>query len=204
MKKLTFSTIAFAVSLAFGSGAMAQGISKSEYKTGKDTISADYKAAKTGCATLSGNTKDVCVLEAKGKEKIAKAELQASYKPSVKNAYEVRVAKADATYAVAKEKCDDLAGNAKDVCVKEAKATQVAAKADAKAQMKVTDANKAADEKSSDARAKASSETLDARNQAATDKLDAQYKVEKEKCDTFSGNAKDNCLAQAKVRFGKS
>ena len=32
------------------------------------------------------------------------------------------MAKADATYEVAKERCDDLSGNAKDVCKKDAKA----------------------------------------------------------------------------------
>jgi len=59
-----------------------------------------------------------------GKEKVAKAELEARYKPSEKNRYQARVAQADADYSVAKEKCDDKAGNEKDVCVKEAKAAR--------------------------------------------------------------------------------
>lgn len=41
----------------------------------------------------------------------------------------MRVAMADANYAVAKEKCDDFAGNVKDVCVKESMAAAVTAKA---------------------------------------------------------------------------
>jgi len=35
------------------------------------------------------------------------------------------------------------------------------------------------------------------------DKKDADYKVAKEKCDALSGQAKDNCVAQAKLKFGK-
>ncbi len=68
----------------------------------------------------------------KGAEKVAKAELDARYKPSDKAAYKAREAKADADYEVAKEKCDDLSGNAKDVCVKDAKAAHVSAKENAK------------------------------------------------------------------------
>ena len=35
----------------------------------------DYKADKTACAALAGNAKDICVEEAKAKEKVARAEL---------------------------------------------------------------------------------------------------------------------------------
>lgn len=138
-----------------------------------------------------------------GKDKIAKAELEASYKPTRKTRYQARVAKAEADYAVAKERCDDLAGNAKDVCVKEAKAAEIAAKADAKVQMKTSDANATTNYKSADVRSKASNKAADARKDAAADKLDAQYAVEKEKCDVYAGGAKDYCLGRAKARFGK-
>lgn len=203
MKKLSINALVMAISLAFSAQAMAQAMSKDDYKAAKDKISAEYKSGKAACGALSGNAKDICVLEAKGKEKVAKAELEQSYKPTVKNSYEVRVAKAEADYAVAKEKCDDLAGNVKDVCVKEAKAVLVTAKADAKAQMKTTNASTTAAEKTSDARTKAGTQISDARTDAAIDKNDANYKVDKEKCDILAGAAKDNCIAQAKARFGK-
>ena len=193
MNKLNINVIALAVSLAFSAGAMAQSLSKSDYKAGKDKIAAEYKLAKAGCASLSGNRNDICVAEAKGNEKVALAELEASYKPSRETRYEARVAKAGAAYAVAKERCDDMTGNAKDVCVKEAKAAEIAAKADAKAQMKTSDANATASEKSNDAS-----------KDAAAAKLDAEYKVVKEKCDNMTGNAKDVCVSNAKARFGKS
>ena len=94
------------------------------------------------------NAKDVYMADAKGKEKVAKAELEARYKPSEKACYAVSVANAEADYAVAKEECDDKAGNDKKVCVKEANAAEARAKADAKAQMKTADTNKPATEKS--------------------------------------------------------
>lgn len=204
MNKPNINVIALAFGLAFSAGSMAEGISKDDYKAGKDKIAAEYKSAKAGCASLSANPNDICVAETKGRAKIARAELEASYQPTRKTHYQVRVAKAEADYAVAKERCDDMAGNAKDVCVKEAKAAESAAKADAKAQMKISDANATATETSADARSKAKDKAADAREDAAADKLDAQYKVAKEKCDTYAGDAKDQCLDQAKARFGKS
>lgn len=192
-----------AISLTFGSVAMAQGMSKSDYQRGKEKISAEYKAGKASCDAMSGNAKDVCVEQAKGKEKIEKAEHEANYKPTAKNRYEARVARAEADYQVAKERCDDQSGNAKDVCVKEAKAAEVAAKADAKMQMETTSANNNAQQKTADARSDANDKKQDARQDATEDKKEAQYKLEKEKCDTYTGNAKTSCMDSVKSRFGK-
>ncbi|NTV95189.1 MAG: hypothetical protein HGA75_07190 [Thiobacillus sp.] len=192
MNNLNISALAIALGFAFSSGAMAEGISKVDYQAGKDKIAADYKVAKSSCGSLSGNTKDICVAEAKGNEKVAKADLAASYQPSTKTRYEALVAKAEAAYAVAKERCDDQAGNAKDVCVKEAKAAKTTALADAKAQMKTAEAKTTARETSADAR-----------KDATDDKVNADYAVAKEKCDAFAGSAKSQCLDQAKAKFGK-
>ena len=130
-----------------------------EHKAAKERISADYKADKQKCDALKANAKDICVKEAKGKEDVAKAELEAQYKPSPKATQKVAEARADAAYSVAKEKCDDLKGNEKDVCEKDAKAAQVKAKEDAKvaaAQAKPADnaAEKRCDALSGDAKSK--------------------------------------------------
>jgi hypothetical protein len=178
-------------------------MSNTDYKAAKTKIGAEYKTEKAACGSLSGNANDICVAEAKGKEKVARADLEAAYKPTQKTYYKARVAKAEADYAVAREKCDDQAGNVKDVCVKEAKAAETAAKADATVKRKTSDANAVASEKSADARGEANSESADARKDAAAEKLDANYAVAKEKCDAYAGSAKDNCLSQAKTKFGK-
>ena len=192
MNTLNINAITLALGLAFSAGAMAEGMTKADYTAAKDKIAAEYKTAKAACSSMSGNAGDICEVEAKGKEKVSLADLEAGYKPGVKTHYEARVAKAEADYAVAKERCDDKAGNVKDVCVKEAKAAETTAKADAKAAMKTSDANATAGEK-----------TMDARKDASADKTDAKYAVAKEKCDAMSGTAKDSCLEQAKVKFGK-
>jgi hypothetical protein len=162
--------------------AHAANLTKTDYNAGNTRISADYKADKALCASLAGNAKDICVLEAKGKEKVARAELEYGYSGKAKDQNKVRVAKAEAAYAIAKEKCDDLAGNPKDVCVKEAKAVEIKALADAKVGKQIGEAT----------------------SDAADVKRDADYKVALEKCDAFAGDAKANCVSSAKASFGKT
>ncbi len=197
------SGVAVATCLLFGTSAMAQTMSSSEFSTNKTRIKTEYKADKKACDALASNAKDICVAEAKGKEAVALAELDNSYKPTPETQSKVGVAKAEAAYDVAKEKCDDLAGNPKDVCVKEAKAALVTGKADAKVQMTTSKANATAAEKTMDAKAKASSETKEVRADATADKRAAQLKVAEEKCDALASTAKDNCMAAAKASYGK-
>ena len=162
--------------------AHAATMAKADYQADKTRISADYKAAKAACATLTANAKDICIQEAKAKETVARAELEFSYtgKPADQN--KVLVAKAESVYSVAKEKCDDLKGNDKDVCVKEAKAVEVKALADAKMGKQIGAA----------------------KTDAAEDKRNADYKVAAEKCDALAGDAKASCITAAKAKFGKS
>jgi hypothetical protein len=203
MKKLNISAITVAITLAFGTGAIAA-MSKADYNAGKANISSAYKSAKAGCDSFSANAKDVCMAEAKGNEHVSSARLEADYKPTVKTHYNVGIAMAEADYAVAREKCDDKAGNDKAVCIKEAKAAEIAAKADAKSQMKTSEANGVANDKTAAARVQANEKRTAARQDAATDKRNADYAVAKEKCDVFADNAKAVCVKEAKARFGQS
>lgn len=157
-------------------------MTKADYKTGKARISADFKTDKAACASLAANAKDICMQEAKAKEKVALAEIEYGYTGKTGDRNKVMVAKAEPAYAVAKERCDDKAGNAKDVCVKEAKAVEIKALADAKMGKEIGEAKK----------------------DAAGDKLDADYRVAIEKCDALAGDAKSSCVAAAKSRFGKN
>lgn len=204
MKNLKISTVALAVGLVFSISAVADTMSEGQYKAHDKSIDAEYTSAKAACDVLAGNANDICIAEAKGNKSIAKADLEANYKPTVKTRYEARVAKADAVYAVANEKCDDKAGNDKDVCVKEAKAAKISEIADAKAEMKTSKADAVANEKSADANATATEKTVAAHHDAAVDKRDADYKVAKEKCDVFAGDTKAKCVSDAKIRFGQT
>lgn len=89
-----FSVVAFAACLMLGSTVMAQTVSSSDFSASKTRIKAEYKADKNACSSLSSNAKDICVAQAKGKEDVALAELDNSYKPTLKTQYKVRVAKA--------------------------------------------------------------------------------------------------------------
>ena len=204
MNKLHISAIAATLSLAFCTAALAATMSKEQYKTDKREISAAYKSDKSACKSLSGNAQDICKASASGKQTVALAELDAGYKPSPKAHYRMRVAKADADYAVAREQCDDKAGNVKDVCVEEAKAAAVAAKSAAEAQLKTTNANEKAAETSAKAKKEAKEEGREARKDAASDKRDADYAVAKERCDSLASDARTNCMDDAKARYGKS
>src|SRR5450432_900232 len=84
---------------------------KGSYTQAVKDADAQYKIDKDACAPLSGNAKDICVAEAKGKNNVAKAEAEAAYKHTPKARESARVAHAQANYNVALEKCDDLAGN---------------------------------------------------------------------------------------------
>ena len=182
MKNLKLAAVSASLFLAFSTAAISAPPSKAEYQAAKESISTKYKSDKAACQAMSGNTKDICVEEAKGKEKVAKADLEYTYTRKATDRTKAQVAKAEAAYAVAKERCDDLAGNPKDVCVKEAKAIEVGALADARM----------------------GKEIGQARRDAATDKLDADYKVAIEKCDALAGDVKASCVTAAKSSFGKT
>lgn len=187
--KRQLMTAAVAGAFLFAGGAMAG--NKSVSKADEKRIEAEYKASKERCDDVNGNAKDICQLEAKGAEKVAKAELAVRDDDSPKTRFNLSMAKAEADYDVAKERCDDLAGNAKDVCVKDAKAAFTSAKADAKAKREVGKAKSEANE-----------EVKEAREEAAETKRDANYAAAKERCDTYAGDMKDRCIADAKAKFG--
>jgi hypothetical protein len=97
------------------------GISADQYKAEKDRIEAEAKAGKESCKALKDNAKDICEAEYKGKEKLAKKELDLKKNPNDKNAQDVEKMKAEVAYEVAKEKCEDLKGADMAKCKKDAK-----------------------------------------------------------------------------------
>ena len=185
-KNLSFN-IALKTSLIFAAMlalpiAQAATMDKAQYAAAKDRISAEYKTEKAACGSMSDNAKDICIEEAKAKEKVARADLEYGYTSKPADQNKLLKVKAETSYAVAKEKCDDKTGNDKDVCRKDAKALEVRALADAKMGKQIGEAKK----------------------DAAADKTDANYKVAAEKCDAMTGDAKASCMSAAKAKFGKN
>ena len=171
----------------FGLGCMAlasaaeSNDAKATYTSVNAAAASQYKIQRLKCDALAGNSKDVCVVEAKAAEKRSVAEAMATYKGTDKARASARKDIADANFDVAKTTCQRLTGNDKDVCVKEAKSAHIAAIDDARADKKIADI----------------------RNEVKEDKMDAEYNVAREKCDGLAGKAKDVCVKQAKTRFNK-
>jgi hypothetical protein len=173
-----------AVALAAGLtllSAQAANLSKGEYEAFKTRIEDQYKSEKAACSSQAGNAKDICVEAAKGKEKIARIELEYSYTGKASDRAKINDVKANAEYGVAKERCDDKAGNDHDVCMKEAEAAKTKVLTDSKM----------------------AREMQEVRADASEDKREADYKVAVERCDSMAGDAKTGCVAMAKRQFGK-
>lgn len=188
-----------AASLAFAAmGLMATtalAMTSGEHQAAKEQIAVEHKAAKQQCDALSGNPKDICVKQAKGHEEVARAELEAQYRPSDKSHFQLAKARADARYAVAKEQCDDLSGNPKDVCVKDAKAAHVAALENAKVMQAAA--------KPARTEAEKGAQVAEARKDAAAEKNEANYQAAKERCDTLAGDLHSKCVDDAKRMHGQ-
>lgn len=168
-------------------------MSREEYVSAWEQVQLDFKAASKSCGALKHNARDVCMAGAKGREKVAKAELEARVKGTLRANHDLRIARADAEFGIAREKCDDKAGHERNVCRKEAKAAHVSASADAEAALRSAEANAASIEK-----------TLDARQDAEEKKRDAEFAVARERCDVFASEAKSRCLDKVKSQFGRS
>lgn len=159
--------------------AWAEPLAPADLRVAKERAEDVYKADKAACMNFSGNARDVCQAQAKGKERVTLAEIE--YRQTGKQADAVKVgqARADGEFEVAKERCDDLAGQPKSLCLTQAKASHTKAEADAKLATTVGEAQ------------------TDARQ----DKMAADRKVAAEKCEILAGDAKGACLAEVKARF---
>jgi hypothetical protein len=174
----THALLALTAALVCGM-AQAANYSKSVLDGARDDVKAQYKANKDACDKMSGNAKDICVADAKGKEKVSLAWLDYNYSGDAKDQAKLNEAVYEARYEVANEKCDDMSGDAKDVCQREAKTARDKAKADVKLNKEVA---KAVDD-------------------AEAARMKADYKLAAERCDSLSGDRKDICVASAKARY---
>lgn len=162
LKKMRLAGFAMFLALAAAGPALADGgMSKDALDAAEERIEKQAKAAAKACGALKGNAKDICQAEAKGREKVARAQLEAQYAPGPETEREAKDAKAEADYAVAKERCDDARSKeAKKTCLRQAKSALEAAVRLAKVE-KVENINelKAKAEKQRKAAAKAAAAT---------------------------------------------
>jgi hypothetical protein len=130
------SGIATALAVFTGATALAAGMTKDEYTAAKKRIAAEYQADRQKCGAHLGNPAELCVARARGAQEVARAELEATYKPSPRTNYDAAMARAHADYVIAGEECDRQTGRVREACVKDAKAARDRAKAAAEAARK--------------------------------------------------------------------
>jgi hypothetical protein len=131
--KMTLAAAALSFAYA-GPLFAADNMSKDQNKAEKQRIEQEAKAAKEKCKDMKGNAKDICMAEANGNEKVAKAELALKQNDTPKNRYDVAAAKADMEHNIAREKCDEMKGKEKETCQKDAKNARDTAKKQAKSE----------------------------------------------------------------------
>ena len=112
-------------------GLVAIGLSGSAFA--KASFDTEYQTAKQKCDALTGNAKDICLVEAKGALSVAQAEAEASSKGTDAARLKADQARVEADYQLAQQHCEALSSHQKEVCRAEAKAAKV--KGDAAAQL---------------------------------------------------------------------
>lgn len=112
--------------------AAAQPMTKAAYESARDRIEAQRKADDKACKRLKGHARDLCRVQAKGREKAERAQLEARYEPSPEATQEAKFAVAEANYEVEKVRCEARKDRARDRCLKAAKAGREAAERQAR------------------------------------------------------------------------
>jgi len=126
------------------SGAMAEQMTKAEYKAAKKKILAEYTAERQKCGPRYGNALALCVAHAHGARDVANAELEAQYRPSARTDYNAAIARSKSAYTIARDECNEQRGPALKACIKDAVAARKAAEADALAKRTAQRAEEAA------------------------------------------------------------
>ena len=134
-----YVTGAFAVVIsltALGIGASVDSprtlMSRADYDQARRMIEAEARTAIAQCRPLEGRDKDVCKAQARGEERVGKAELDARYRGTVAAESDARLARAKAQYEVARAGCADRSGEERGACLKAARAEKARALADAR------------------------------------------------------------------------
>lgn len=153
-----------------------------DFDAGKARAEAELLADKAACDKLAGNPRDICRERARGKELVAKAELDLAHTGTRKAQDQATTVRLDTAYDLARTQCNDKAGSAKTICTKEAQAVRAKGETDLKLSQRVTDA----------------------RRDAAEDRREADHKLAAEKCHAMAADARASCLATAKAKAGKT
>ena len=121
------------LAVGFAGATAAATMGKDEHKASRARIAAEYQADRQKCGAHLGQPAELCVARARGAQRVARAELEAAYKPSPRTQFDAAMARAEAAYEIAKKECGGKDGGIRNGCLKDAEATRAAAKAAASA-----------------------------------------------------------------------
>lgn len=113
-----------------GAGPRSTLFSPEEYETAGAAISEETRLSLAGCKKLAVAEKLVCTAEARGQEKIRRADLEARYLGTFDATYRAQVARVDAEFDVEVKRCENRDREDKAGCQLEAteqRATTLAA-----------------------------------------------------------------------------
>jgi hypothetical protein len=122
---LLVSATAFGISTAVDSPRSL--MSPADYSVAKKSIESDTRVLVAKCRDQDGQMRDVCKAEARADERVRKADLEAQYRGTVAAAADARLARAKASYEVAKARCGDQRGEDKLTCLRSARAEKARA-----------------------------------------------------------------------------
>lgn len=188
MMKIKLSLLAVALSFSCGALADDASMSREQHQSALDRIKADYEQAKERCETLKGNQQDICEAEAEGREKVARAELEAQRKNTDRARRDAAMAKIEAEYEVAKERCDDASGNQKDACLKSARTEYQSGRAELQRDTAAAGASGAMGNRGAAA---------ESRTGLSEEQREERRELAEERCDQLTGDEKGRCLKRA-------
>jgi hypothetical protein len=197
MEKFHMTAISAVITLALGTGVVAESMSQDDYKAARDRIETTFRADKRRCDSMSGNAKDICHAEAAGREKIAKAELEARHNPTRELRYEARMIKAASEYETARERCDDRTGNTKQICLDQAAAARAEAETNARSEFRLPGTANGGEDFAGISREAYGEDAAAATGDAA------EYESAKRRCMDLEGPARKRCLDNAKAQHGR-
>ena len=122
---LLVSATAFGISAAVDSPRSL--MSPTDYSVLKKSIESETRVALGKCRDQDGQARDLCKAEARADERVKKADLESQYRGTVSAAAEARLARARASYEVAKARCGDHRGEDKLSCLRSARSEKAKA-----------------------------------------------------------------------------
>src|ERR1700748_1034520 len=108
-----------------------QALTTDDVKAQKVRIEEQYDQAQARCRRVQGHARELCNEQARGERDVQQAELQFQAEPTGDNDQKLRIARANAGFALSMVRCKDLDGQARDVCRKDARSVVNQAKAEA-------------------------------------------------------------------------